>query len=237
MKIKGLKWIVTMSITLTLTGCEFFGLDMQESYEYDYKAGIPDNNVHMNAWDFIQSRLDIFSLLKDAVKYADMEETFQSEDCTYLLPTNTAFTATGNSLGYFDTHKVKVESLDEEGNPIRDEEGNIVYVDEAPISMTMYPKEQVKEFLLYHIVKGKYTFTNLPAEPTWFETFAPADTAKINMYVYKDRNPNITFNNFEGHYKNDIKPRSSNLQTARGSYIHVIDSWMHRPTKKILGIK
>ena len=74
MKIKGLKWIVTMSITLTLTGCEFFGLDMQESYEYDYKAGIPDNNVHMNAWDFIQSRLDIFSLLKDAVKYADMEE-------------------------------------------------------------------------------------------------------------------------------------------------------------------
>ena len=128
MKIKGLKWIVTMSITLTLTGCEFFGLDMQESYEYDYKAGIPDNNVHMNAWDFIQSRLDIFSLLKDAVKYADMEETFQSEDCTYLLPTNTAFTATGNSLGYFDTHKVKVESLDEEGNPIRDEEGNIVYL-------------------------------------------------------------------------------------------------------------
>lgn len=103
--------------------------------------------------------------------------------------------------------------------------------------MTMYPKEQVKEFLLYHIVKGKYTFTNLPAEPTWFETFAPADTAKINMYVYKDRNPNITFNNFEGHYKNDIKPRSSNLQTARGSYIHVIDSWMDRPTKKILGIK
>lgn len=103
--------------------------------------------------------------------------------------------------------------------------------------MTAYPKEQVKEFLLYHIVKGKYTFTNLPAEPTWFETVATADTAKINMYLLKDRNPNIVFNNFDGHYKSSIKPRTSNLYNADGSYMHVMDSWLDRPTKEQLNMK
>lgn len=107
----------------------------------------------------------------------------------------------------------------------------------APITMTAYPKEQVREFLLYHIVKGLYTHTNLPAEPTWYPTCASADTAMVNMYILKDRNPNITFNNFDGHYKSEIKPRTSNLFSSDGSYIHVVASWVDRPTRQQLNIK
>ena len=88
--------------------------------------------------------------------------------------------------------------------------------------------------MLYHIVKGKYTWSNLPANPTWYDTFASADTAKINMYLTKERNPNIVFNNFDGHYKINIKPRTSNLLSNEGSYIHVIESWMDRPTVGII---
>ena len=221
------KALALMVIPLLIASCELLGLDYQDSYDYDYNAGMPSNKIDMSAFEFIKSRTDIFSLLEEAILYAGVENEFKQSGMTYLLPTNTAFNSeTSTDLSYFQTHQLTY--IDEETGEL---------VSYAPISMTAYPKEQVKEFLLYHIVKGKYTFTNLPAEPTWFETVATADTAKINMYLLKDRNPNIVFNNFDGHYKSSIKPRTSNLYNADGSYMHVMDSWLDRPTKEQLNMK
>ena len=221
------KALALMVITFLIASCELLGLDYQDSYDYDYNAGMPSNKIDMSAFEFIKSRTDIFSLLEEAILYAGVENEFKQSGMTYLLPTNTAFNSeTSTDLSYFQTHQLTY--IDEETGEL---------VSYAPISMTAYPKEQVKEFLLYHIVKGKYTFTNLPAEPTWFETVATADTAKINMYLLKDRNPNIVFNNFDGHYKSSIKPRTSNLYNADGSYMHVMDSWLDRPTKEQLNMK
>ena len=219
--------LALMVIPFFIASCELLGLDYQDSYDYDYSAGMPSNKIDMSAFEFIKSRTDIFSLLEEAILYAGVENEFKQSGVTYLLPTNTAFNSeTSTDLSYFQTHQLTY--IDEETGEL---------VSYAPISMTAYPKEQVKEFLLYHIVKGKYTFTNLPAEPTWFETVATADTAKINMYLLKDRNPNIVFNNFDGHYKSSIKPRTSNLYNADGSYMHVMDSWLDRPTKEQLNMK
>lgn len=221
------KALALMVIPFFIASCELLGLDYQDSYDYDYSAGMPSNKIDMSAFEFIKSRTDIFSLLEEAILYAGVENEFKQSRVTYLLPTNTAFNSeTSTDLSYFQTHQLTY--IDEETGEL---------VSYAPISMTAYPKEQVKEFLLYHIVKGKYTFTNLPAEPTWFETVATADTAKINMYLLKDRNPNIVFNNFDGHYKSSIKPRTSNLYNADGSYMHVMDSWLDRPTKEQLNMK
>ena len=221
------KALALMVIPFFIASFELLGLDYQDSYDYDYSAGMPSNKIDMSAFEFIKSRTDIFSLLEEAILYAGVENEFKQSGVTYLLPTNTAFNSeTSTDLSYFQTHQLTY--IDEETGEL---------VSYAPISMTAYPKEQVKEFLLYHIVKGKYTFTNLPAEPTWFETVATADTAKINMYLLKDRNPNIVFNNFDGHYKSSIKPRTSNLYNADGSYMHVMDSWLDRPTKEQLNMK
>ena len=221
------KALALMVIPFLIASCELLGLDYQDSYDYDYNAGMPSNKIDMSAFEFIKSRTDIFSLLEEDILYAGVENEFKQSGMTYLLPTNTAFNSeTSTDLSYFQTHQLTY--IDEETGEL---------VSYAPISMTAYPKEQVKEFLLYHIVKGKYTFTNLPAEPTWFETVATADTAKINMYLLKDRNPNIVFNNFDGHYKSSIKPRTSNLYNADGSYMHVMDSWLDRPTKEQLNMK
>lgn len=221
------KALALMVIPFFIASCELLGLDYQDSYDYDYNAGMPSNKIDMSAFEFIKSRTDIFSLLEEAILYAGVENEFKQSGVTYLLPTNTAFNSeTSTDLSYFQTHQLTY--IDEETGEL---------VSYALISMTAYPKEQVKEFLLYHIVKGKYTFTNLPAEPTWFETVATADTAKINMYLLKDRNPNIVFNNFDGHYKSSIKPRTSNLYNADGSYMHVMDSWLDRPTKEQLNMK
>lgn len=224
MKATYIKIIMCLVFPAFLTGCELFGLDMQESYEFDYEAGMPSNKVNMSTFDFIESRSDIFSLLYEAIVYAELENEFRQPDATYILPTNTAFNSeTEADRSYFQTHQLS--SVDEATGELA------AY---APISMTAYPKEVVREFLLYHIVKGKYTHTNLPAEPTWYDTFASADTAKVNMYILKDRNPNIVFNNFNGHYKPTIKPRTSNLLSDEGSYIHVLDSWLDRPTQSQL---
>ena len=221
------KALALMVIPFFIASCELLGLDYQDSYDYDYSAGMPSNKIDMSAFEFIKSRTDIFSLLEEAILYAGVENEFKQSGMTYLLPTNTAFNSeTSTDLSYFQTHQLTY--IDEETGEL---------VSYAPISMTAYSKEQVKEFLLYHIVKGKYTFTNLPAEPPWFETVATADTAKINMYLLKDRNPNIVFNNFDGHYKSSIKPRTSNLYNADGSYMHVMDSWLDRPTKEQLNMK
>lgn len=220
MKKKLIKTILAVcAFPLALTSCEVFGLELQKPYDFDYNAGVADNHVHMSTYEFIGSRTDIFSKLKEAIDYAGLEDLYKQGGCTYILPTNAAFDPE-SSNSYVSRNKLSY--YDEEGD-------SIAYY--SPTSLTMYPKEQIKEFLLYHIVKGEYTFTNLPAEPTWYDTYATADTAKVNMYVYKDRNPNITFNNFDGHYLNSIKPRTANLYSNEGSYIHVLDNWLDRPTK------
>ena len=163
MKLKYYKiTLVLLALPFLFTSCELLGLDYQDSYDYDYDAGMPSNKIDMSAFEFIQSRTDIFSLLGEAILYAGVENEFKRSGVTYLLPTNTAFNSeTSTDLSYFQTHQLTYID-DETGEP----------VSYAPISMTAYPKEQVKEFLLYHIVQGKYTFTNLPAESTWFETIA-----------------------------------------------------------------
>lgn len=218
--------IASIALAVMVTGCEVFGLDFQEAYDFDYSAGMPSNKVNMSTWEFIQSRPDIFTNLADAINYTGLQAEFSQPGSTYLLPTDAAFSSTtASDLSYFQTHQLTYfdEELGEE-------------VSYAPTSVMVYPVEQIREFLLYHIVKGTYTHTNLPAEPTWFDTYAAADTAKINMYLLKDRNPNIVFNNFDGHYKKTIKPRTANLLSNEGSYIHVIDSWMDRPTPEQLNI-
>lgn len=204
---------------LMFISCEAFGLDLQESYDYDPDAGMYDNHMNMTVWEFINARQDLFPLMKEAIEYAEMQDMYNEADATYVLLADKAFNSTtASDLSYFQTYKL----IDDEG------------AEYAPISMTQYPKEVVKEFLLYHIVKGKYTWSNLPPSSTWYNTYAQADTAKMNMYIIKDRNPNIVFNNFGGHYKSAVKPRTSNLLSNSGAYVHVLESWLDRPTRKQL---
>ena len=48
--------------------CEVFGLDYQDTYDFDYDKGLANNQVEMTVYDFIASRTDMFSLLKEAIK-------------------------------------------------------------------------------------------------------------------------------------------------------------------------
>lgn len=207
--------LLAAAVAFSLAGCELFGLELQTPYKYDYEAGMYSNETNMTAWELIQSRPDLFSILQEGIEYAGMQDLYNKSGVTYLLLTNSAFNA--DELSYFTRHKLPHPEVPTD---------SII-----PEFLSWYPIDQVKELLLYHVVKGEWTWSNLPATSTWYETQATADTAKINMYLLKDRNPNIVFNNFPGHYKTEVKARTTNLRTSNGSYMHALDSWMDRPTK------
>ncbi|KJF43572.1 fasciclin domain-containing protein [Draconibacterium sediminis] len=207
--------IFFFSATVIFTSCELVGLEFQVPYKYDYEAGTYSNETNMTAWEFIQSRPDLFSVLKEGIEYTGLQSNYEQPDCTYLLLTDAAFSE--STSNYFETHSFP--------------DPNDTSVIIIPQTLKLYSQDQVKELLLYHTVKGAWTWSNLPASATWYDTFATADTAKVNMYLLKSRNANIVFNNFEGHYIQELKARTTNLKTSDGSYMHVMDSWLDRPTK------
>lgn len=210
--------LAAVTFSVVFTGCSLLGLDLQQPYKYDYEIGMYNNETNMTAWEFIQSRPDLFSVLIEGIIYTGMESQFDQKDCTFLLLGNMAFNSTTTTdLSYFLKHQLP--------------DPNISGAFITPESLKQYPVAQVKELLLYHIVKGTHTWTNLPATPAWYDTYATADTAKVNMYLLKDRNANIVFNNFTGHFKSKIMARTTNLKTIDGSYMHILESWLDRPTQ------
>lgn len=228
------KYIIVMFLALTtmLTGCELAGLDLQKKYDYDEDAGKYSNELKMTPLEFIQSRPDLFSILLEGIEHADIASMYNEANSTYALPTNAAFSSTTETdLSYFQTHKLPNPDYD----PEKPELGDSTLV---AFSLTQYSKEQVKQLLLYHIAKGSWSWTNLPAEPTWYDTYASGDTAKLNLYLMKnDRSPTIGFNSYGTHYKFPIAARTTNLKASNGSFVHVLDSWLNFPSRTDLKLE
>ena len=72
--------LVAVAVSAMLTGAICWDLDLQKPYEYDYEIGMFNNETKMTAWEFIQSRPDLFSVLIEGVQYAGMERQFQAKE-------------------------------------------------------------------------------------------------------------------------------------------------------------
>jgi hypothetical protein len=211
-----------IAIMFMMTRCQLAGLDLQEKYDYDAQAGILSNELHKTVYEFLNSRPDAFSLMLEGIEYAELSDRYNESNSTYIALTNAALAR------YFFAHQ-RPNPLYNPNDPSMGPAFTI------PISLTQYPKEQVQEFLLYHIVKGAYTWSNLPPVQTWYDTYASADTAKVNLYLMKnDRSPTIGFNDFPTHYAVGIRARTTNLKSNSGSYVHVLDDWLNYPTRAAL---
>ncbi|MDR2148650.1 MAG: fasciclin domain-containing protein [Tannerella sp.] len=209
-----------------LTGCNLFGLDLQESFDYDYEAGMASNEINSTVLEFLQDRSADFRLFLEGIEYAGLEEMYNESDATYIVLRNNAFTqftaATPElSTGYFYRNQL----INADGVQFR------------PTSLRQYPKEQVRQFLLYHIVKGAWSWPNLTFAPTWYPTYADGETAYVNLYIEKWNEAgtgvlnNIVFNNYVGHYARFITARTSNLKASSGAYVHVIENrYLEQPT-------
>jgi len=214
--------IAAFASLASFTSCQLFGLDVQKKYDFDENAGILSNELNMSVWEFVNSRPDLFSTLIEAVKYTGLEDQYNQNNSTYMVLTNAAFTSylTRNPLP----------------NPNFDPQDSIANPRFMPaFSIDQMPKEKITQLLLYHMVKGAYSWHNLPPVPTWYDTNAAADTAKVNLYLMKnDRFPTIGFNAFSTHYQNPVLARTTNLKANNGSFVHVLDAYLDYPTRAAL---
>lgn len=208
-----------------LSSCEIGGLDLQKPYKFE--AGLKEGKLSMNALDFIKSRPDIFSSMLEAITYTGTEDLYTQPNNTYLLLTNNALSEPSNANAYFVKHTVLNPGYIPGVSPITD---SVLVI---PSSWERYPKNVVEQFLRYHIVKGSYSYVNLNATPTWFDSYADSDTTKVNMYLNLDLNPYLYINNWPGTRITNLKPRSSNILGTNG-YIQVMDQYIVPPTSLIL---
>jgi hypothetical protein len=207
-----------------ITGCELAGLDLQEKYEYDENAGKRSNVLNKTVWEFLNARSDIFSLMVEGIHYAELTEEYNKPNSTYMALTNEALGVYFLRYRFVNPNWIK-------GDPTT---GDSLLL--PAVTLTQYPKEQVRELLLYHIVKGAYSWHNLPPVQTWYDTYASADTAKVSLYLAKNgREPTIGFNNFPGHYFPEVlTATSTNLKSTSGSFVHAMDAFLDYPTRQAL---
>lgn len=231
----------------TTTGCTLFGLDLQEDYKYEHSQY--EAEINMDVWEFINSRPDLFSGLLDAIEYVKevepgIEEMYRQQGNTYLLLTNTALTDIQSSI---------VTAVPSSNPPSILRYGsyfmiNKVYHDGQwilPSGWDPYPKQQVAELLKYHVVKEMVGYGYTASTPTWYDTYASGDTAKINIYMYDGREAYLYINNYAGNPGVTVAgsttvvpllmvvPRTHNLIATNG-LIHVVDQWFLPPGRNVL---
>jgi uncharacterized surface protein with fasciclin (FAS1) repeats len=230
---------------LFITGCSIFGLDMQENY--DYKHTYYSTQLNQNALEFMKSRPDLFSGMLDAIKYVeDIEpgiwDLYTSKNNTYLLLTNTALTDLEQTYAYFRMNSILIPDPEDTINtPPAQIWGNATL-------WSQYDKERIREFLKYHIIKGRWGYEELGASMEWRDTYASGDTAKIYLNVSNDRYGYLYVNNYVGvpsiyPWENSqtsrtwtgIQPRTPDLQATNG-VVHVMDRWVFPPVRQILGL-
>ena len=222
---------------IVLAGCEIAGLELQKDFQYD--ASIRDSKIDMNALDFMKSRKDLFSSMIEAVTYAGLTDEYTKQGRTFLLLTNRALSdetyapvAPSVMGSYFACNQIPNPNY----SPTDPTKGPKLL---TPDTWSVYPIEQVKQFLLYHMAKEAISFRNAKAFSTFYESVAykaAGDTTKVSFHLVNDRNATFLVNGFTGSRKVDLAPRTAGIDCTNG-VIHVLDDFIIPPTKAVLGNK
>lgn len=233
---KLIKHSICLAVTvLSLSSCTLFGLDLLESETFEGKKA--DNEINMSVWDFIQSRPDIFSVLIDGIKYAEIENLYHEAGNTHILLTNSALSDNDNS--FWNRNKITIPGKSE---PVK---GTV---------WEQYDKTVVKELLTYHILKGEWSYHNISSVANWVNTYGDGkftyvkngetlqgDTAVMDIKAGHDRNLPLQLNNYEWNFRGLLAAssgscRSTNLKATNG-YIHVSDWYQPRPERNFMGME
>lgn len=173
--------------------------------DYDYEPSVLDPHVDMTAWEFLQTRPELFTTFMDAVVYAELQSYYQQNDSmyTFLVLTETAMT---NYMKSINPSAVTIQDLD---------------------------KDRVTDMLKYHIVEGRYSshYNELQPEPMFVQTLLRNEKGLMTMLVRKS--PwnklvgkivvNDAGSNGNSPYR---QARTSNILPVNG-VIHVFDSYCY----------
>jgi uncharacterized surface protein with fasciclin (FAS1) repeats len=242
MKKNSIKIFGLLAMVYILNGCSLFGMDLQQDYDYEHSQYITD--LGTDAWTFMNSRKDIFSGMLSAIEYVkdiepNIEKLYQEKNSTYLLLTNTALTDVSVTNSYFNMNRIHNDEYD--ATDLNDAEWLI------PTTWERFDKRQVAELLKYHVIKGLVGYGYTASTPTWYDTCAAADTAKVQLYLSEAREAYLYINNYAGVPTITIPgtttnvtytglyPRTPNLIATNG-IVHVVDRWFFPPQRNILGL-
>lgn len=229
--------LIAALLLFVLAGCEIAGLELQKDFKYN--ASIRDSKINMNALEFMKSRKDLFSSMIEAVNYAGMADEYTQPNRTFLLLTNRAlsdetyYPVAPSVMGsYFGCNQI----VNPNYNPADPSKGPRTL---TPDSWNVYPVEQVRQFLKYHIVNEQVSFRNAKAYAVFYQSLAyksAGDTTMVSFNLVNDRNATFLVNSFTGSRKVDLAPRTAGIDCTNG-VIHVLDDFIIPPTKSVLGIK
>jgi hypothetical protein len=218
-------WLLCIGISC-LSACTLAGLDMQE--DWDFQPHVSDPHTNKTAWRFMMERNlpgqdSVFNLMLQAIAYAGMDSTaYTQTGKTFILLHRDAVLRIDKNKVTNDCYfgRYLVPDRDENGNPIPGKT-------RAAKNWTEYPKEQVKNFLLYLIVEGEHSFGSIGLENDTVHTLLPAGVDPKNpesimtLKVVNDRDSRIKINDF----LNSVRVttvRTGGLLNTNGP-AHVID--------------
>lgn len=136
------KVLVLGAAVSILSGCTLMGLDMQE--DYDRVPHTLDPHINKTAWEFIKERANggdkLFERLMAGIVYAEIDTMeYMKPNRTFIVLNKDAVSKSGT--GVWQSFLVN---------------------NKAATNWTQYPKEFVKNYLLYCIVDGIYDHYTLP---------------------------------------------------------------------------
>lgn len=181
-----------------IAGCD----DMKLQTDADYDASVLDPHIDMTAWEYLESRSDIFSKFMTAVETAGMKEYYtQTERAyTFLVLTDGAVNNFVSALG-------------------------CTTVEECPV-------EEVRNLILYHIVDGEYSsYGDLPVEPIFVLTLRRGEEGLMTMLTRKNPwmadAGKVVVNNTGSNGSSPMRLAvSSNIMPTNG-VVHVFDNYCY----------
>jgi hypothetical protein len=182
-----------VSVT-ALTGCYKLQKD------YDYKPSTLDPHINMTAKDFMHSR-GIGGAGSDTVfKWMEMGMIYAGIDTMeYVKPNRTYLFLHNNAVRTLSSGKVNGGFFYDYPIVVKDPAGVVIKskIDvtqdsiRPAVSWNEYPQDMVRNYLLYLILQGEYSFENLSVNNTTIQTLMPpgqtvsATDSKLGWVVTK----------------------------------------------------
>ncbi|HEX6430570.1 MAG TPA: hypothetical protein VF008_22920 [Niastella sp.] len=202
-------------LIVCMTGCKkIAGLSLQENAGHE--TSILDAHINKTAWQYLKERSvlsptdTIFKRMYEAIVYSGIDSAeYTQPGRTFILLHNDAVfrTATPQPTdNYWSRYKVN---------------------NQIPKSWTAYTPQQVKNWLLYLIVKGEYSYDNITSENVEVKTLLPegADAANpgsiMTFVLSNDRDSRVRINDFINSVR-ATAGRTSGILSDNGP-IHVVD--------------
>lgn len=197
------------------SACTLVGLDFQKNA--DFNPHVLDPHVDKTAWQLIKERSiqnqpdSIYNLMYQAIVYSGIDTT------EYTKPGRTFILLHNDAIYRLSKNKITNDCY----------WGKYLVNGKPATKWQDYPKEQVKNYLLYLIVKGEYSFNNLGPDNTNATTLEPlgADPKNPNsimaLRVNDDANYKMRLNDFPNSL-GYVQVRTSNILSTTGP-VQVID--------------